>query len=159
MTTEKRIADLEKQVSAHLAGRPVKVIWDRQGPTASGVGEVTKSFTNELIIYIAPLDDLKSRYEIWLHELSHLANNDHQFVTRGSATRPAASSKRTAQERADWRVDPRELAAQAQADEWLRYADRNKHKFWRAGRNEMECKLLALLEMDPSNVRPKGAIK
>ena len=159
MTTEKRIADLEKQASEHLAGRPVKVIWDRQGPTASGVGEVTKSFSNELIIYIAPLDDLKSRYGCWLHEISHIRNGDHKFVSRGSANRPARSSKQSPEARAEWRADPREKAAQAQADVWEAYADRNKHKHWMVGRSEMECKLMALLEMDPSNVRPKGAIK
>ena len=148
-TADDRLTELEKRVSEHLAGRPVKVIWGRQGPSASGVGQVLKSFQGELLINIAPMDDVNSRYKVWLHEIAHIHNGDHEFVARSNDHKLAAGSiRRSPEVRAAWRADPRELAAQRLADEWLRYADRHAHEFWRAGRDKMTCKLLALLSWE-----------
>lgn len=150
------IQELTDRVAEHLAGRPVKIVWDRQGPAASGVGEVTKSLTGELIVYIAPLNDLKSRWKVFLHEISHLANGDHQFVARGSANRPAGSSKRSPEARAAWRKDPRELAAEKQAEIWKAYAEKWAYKYYLTGMTQMEAKLMCLLKWPEMNTKREG---
>ena len=164
MTTDERIAALEKQVSTHLAGRPVKVVWDRNPTSAHAVGQVTKSMTNEMIVYIAPLNDLRSRYAVWLHELSHIFNGDN-IARSNEHQRAPGSRKGTPESRAAWRKDPQELAAQKQAAAWDAYAEKYAYKYFQWGMTQMEAKLLCLLEwpkMDASQARLnkyKGAIK
>ena len=163
-TDDEKLAELEKRVSTHLAGRPVRVVWNRNPTSASAVGQVTKSMTNEMIVYIAQLNDLRSRYAVWLHELSHIYNGD--FIARSNEhLRAPGSRKGTPESRAAWRQSPQELAAQRQAAAWEAYSVKYAYKYFRWGMTQMEAKLLCLLEwpkMDASQARLnkyKGAIK
>ena len=164
MTTDERLAELEKQVSEHLARRPVKVVWSRQGPSASGVGQVTKSMTGELIVFIAPLEGLSSRYSTWLHELAHIRHGDHEFIARSNDHKRAPGSKqRTPQARAEWRADPREKRAQALTETWKKYAEKYAYRYHKIGMTQMYAKLSCLLEWPKLNAKEvnrwRGSIK
>jgi len=139
------IDDLTQRVADHLAGRPVKIRWQNP-PSASAVGQVVKTQNGDLIVYISYLTGLESRYKVYLHELAHCrldygwmpASNDHE--------RPAGSVARSQAARQAWRQDPREKRAQALADEWQQYAERNAYKYHTGYQSGMECRLKSLLD-------------
>ena len=139
------IDELTQKVARHLAGRPVTIKWQNP-PSASAAGQITKTPSGDLVIYVGNLTDVNSRFKVYLHELAH-ARFDHGWIPSSSDhKRPAASIKRTQAERQRWRSHWREERAQAQADEWLQYADKHAPDYWRVGRDAMTCKLLALLD-------------
>jgi hypothetical protein len=139
------IGALTQKVADHLAGRPVKIRWE-DPPASNAVGQVVKTKNGDLIVYIGYLADLKSRYKVYLHELAHCRLDYGWMPATSDHKRPAGSVKRSEAERQDWREDPREKRAQALADEWRDYAERNACKYFSGYQSAMECRLRALLD-------------
>jgi len=140
-----RIDELTERAAAHLAGRPVTVKW-QDPPSATAVGQAVKTPAGDLVIYIGNLESVNSRFKVYLHEIAH-CRKDHDWIPVSTDhKREPASIRRTQAERDTWRKHPRELRAQSLEEQWLQYAEHNAYKYWRVGRSEMECKLLALLD-------------
>ena len=139
------INELTQKVANHLAQRPVTIKWQNP-PSESAAGQICKSADGQLIIYVGNLTSADARLAVLCHELAH-ARSDPDFVpVSNDHKRQPGSIKRSPEARKIWRAHPREKRAQEMADEWLRYADKHAHEFWRAGRDRMTCRLLALLD-------------
>ena len=135
---------LTLKVARHLAGREVTIVWANP-PSESAAGQTVKTVDGQLIIYVGNLTSADARLAVLAHELAH-TRLDHDFVPVSNDHKQSAGSiKRDPKERQRWRSDWREQRAQAQADEWLRYADKHAPDYWRVGRDKMTCRLLALL--------------
>ena len=144
----RRMADINAlalSVANRLANRPVLLRWQNP-PSSNAAGQIVKTQTGELVIYVGNLEGVNTRLKVLLHELAH-ARLDADWIPKSNDARlPSGSINRTQSQRKIWRAHPRELRAEHQADEWLRYANIHKFDYWRVGRSEMECKLLSLLD-------------
>jgi len=139
------MADLQNlldKVIRHLAQREdVTVRW-LNPPTSHAAGEIVKT-EQGLEIFVGELTSTQARLRVLLHEIAH-ARLDADWIPETSTRQPVRIIRDQAQ-RTAWRKHPRELRAQQLSDEWLEYADNHAFLFWRAGRTELECKLLSLL--------------
>ena len=139
------ISELTAKVANHLAGRDVRIIWANPPTVVGAAGQTIKTPDGDLVIYIADLEGINTRFRVLLHEIAH-CRHDYGWIPKSTDhKRPAASLKRSASERQRWRSNWREKRAHDQADRWMRYADQNAHRYFRAGRDAMTCKLLALM--------------
>ena len=137
---------LAEKVACHLAGRPVTVRWENP-PSQSAAGQIVRTWNDELIIYVGNLTGAETRYRVLIHEIAH-AKLDAAWVPKSSDhLKPPNSIKRTEQARETWRKHPREIAVKALADYWIQYAEKRKYDYWQVGRPDLQCRLLALLEL------------
>ena len=139
------INELTLKVARHLAQRDVIIRWQNP-PSESAAGQIVKTPSGQLIIYIANLEGVESRFKTLIHELSHSRLDANWIPESTDHLRPPASIKRTPEARQRWRSNWREQRAQKQADEWHKFADRNAYKYFTGYQSSMECKLLALLD-------------
>lgn len=138
------IDELTKRVANHLSGREVVLKWQNP-PSSSAVGQVVKTASGQVVIYIGNLTSVKTRFEVLLHECAHVALDYAWLPVSADHKLPSGSIQKTQSQREAWRSNPHEIAAKNLTDKWLRYADQHAYKYWRVGRSEMECKLLSLL--------------
>lgn len=139
--------ELTRRCADHLAGRSVNVLWQNP-PCESAAGQVVKTPGGGLVVYIADLTGVESRFKVYLHELAHIRADYANLPVSDDHTRPAGSIRRSQAARAAWKVHPMEDRARQLAAIWLDYANRNAYKYWRVGRSEWDCKLLALLDWE-----------
>jgi len=138
------IDELTQRVANHLAGREVILRWQNP-PSSSAVGQVVKTASGQVVIYVGDLTSVKTRFEVLVHELAHVAL-DYSWLPVSTDHKLAPGSiRRTQSERDAWRSNPHEVAAKNLTDKWLEHADKHAPDYWRAGRSALECKLLALL--------------
>lgn len=139
------MADLEKlinRVARHLAGRPVTIRW-RWPAAEHAMGQCYRTAEGQIVIDIAPVAGLEAKWNILLHELAH-ARLGHAIST-GVELKAPGSVSRDVNQRAAWRTDPRELAANELAGRWDSYAEKNAWKQSCFLANTLAARLRALL--------------
>lgn len=142
------INELTQRVANHLAGRPVVIRW-MDPPAASAAGQIVKTASGQLVIYVANLTGVETRLKVLLHELAHARHDSGWIPVSNDHRAPAGSIPRPEAVRAAWIAHPRESRAHKQAAEWLAYAENNAHKFFTGYQTAMECRLRALLDWQP----------
>lgn len=140
-----KLGGLVQDVADHLATRPVEIRW-QSPPTEKAVGEAKKTKDGKPIAYIGYLEGLRSRLETFTHECLHCRLDYDILPVSSDRKRPAVRVRRSEAARAEWRANPRELRVQKLTEEVIQYAERNAYKYWRVGRSEIECILLAMLD-------------
>ncbi len=117
--------ELTDRVAQHLAGAPVKLRW--QNPvTRNALAESYKT-TGGYVIDIAYVSDVETRFKLYLHECAHCRLGHPTGLVSGNQA--PGSVKRTEAQRAEWREDPREAAANELADAWKEYAAMNAWRY------------------------------
>jgi len=139
---------LAKQVARNITGRDTSVRWDENPPAEGAVGQIFR-LGDGLLLFVGYLTGIETTYRVFVHECIH-GKYDYDIIPEftGNYQKPAVSIKRTGQERQEWRENPREIRTQQKTEELLAYAERKKYHYWRVGRSDMECRLLALLDWE-----------
>lgn len=137
-----RLNELTQAAANHLAGQPVIIRW-RYPAAEAAAGQCYKTASGQVVIDIAPFDSAEKKYGIFLHELAH-ARLGHAVYT-GAVTKPPASIPRSDPQRAAWREDPREKAANELAAKWVKYGEKNAWRYM-PELPPLEANLRALLD-------------
>lgn len=127
-----------------LPGHQGKIRWQNP-PSESAAGQVVKTPGGDLVVYVGELMGIDSKFRVLLHEIAHCRHDADWIPTSHDYRLPAASIKRSDAERQSWRASWHIQRVTRQAEIWMQYTEQNAFKYYRAGRDVMTCKLLALM--------------
>jgi len=132
----------------HLSGK--KVIVRLQAPAYSNItGCMHKSESGQVIIDVNPeIGDYESFLKVFLHECAHAYL--HSDEIRSSNVHKIASRSMVLQGKQD---QGDEVHADALAEHWLEWCEKNYRKYFEQGFDEIECKLNALAHYPRKEVK------
>jgi hypothetical protein len=117
-------------VALALTGIPIVLRW--QNPETGSQGLTTSEPGKQPIVDVAPYLSRSEAYEVFLHELGHVVDNEQRD--------PRTTSK-----------ESRESNAQNYANTWKEFAEKNGKKYDQVGRNGVDVRLKALLDYPNHN--------
>lgn len=140
------VEDLFSRVASHLAGRQATVRL-RPPAVSHAMGQVYRTVSDAAVIDVNPNicgDD--TILFVFLHEVAHVKNDLGWMPKNAAHARPSGSVTVPPGARKTWSDGRPEKDADAMAERWKAYADKNYRGYERSGYTPLVWKLLALLD-------------